>query len=89
MGDNISKCWNYFSKTKGNKKNQSPQLLPLISRFLPKLINPSEYKGYSVENHLKHHSDFFKRHGKTNLIIFKIRVPQPESFGGGGGRTRG
>lgn len=61
MGDNISKCWNYFSKTKANnKKNQSPQP--------QQKINPSEYKGYGVENHLKHHSDFFKRHGKTNLI---------------------
>lgn len=80
MGDNISKCWNYFSKTKGNKKNQSPQL--------QQKINPSEYKGFGVENHLKHHGDFFKRHGETNLIICKIRVPQPESFRGGRG-TRG
>lgn len=65
-------------KQTNKQKNQSPQL--------QQKINPSEYKGYGVENHLKYHSDFFKRPGKTNLIICRIRVPQPKSFRQGGTR---
>ena len=46
-------------------------------------ISPSRDKGYVVENHLKHQSDFLKKTWENKSLNYSIRFSQPNSFRGG------
>lgn len=74
MGDNIPTCWNCFSKTKTKRST---------SITIPK-VSSSMDKGYVVENHLKHQSDFFKKTRDTNLLSIALDYHCLKTSQGGG-----